>query len=503
MKDKKNILLITSDQQHFFTIGKFNPEIKTPNLDRLCAEGMYFPRAYTVNPTCTPTRATVITGMYPSQHGAWTLGTKLQENVHTIGEDFLNAGYKTALIGKAHFQPLAGTEKYPSVESYPILQDLDFWKNFNENFYGFCDAELARNHTSEAHAGQHYAIWLEENGCANWRDFFLPPTGNLDRSKKYVWEIPEKYHYNAWIAERANSRLEKYFDSGDNFFMWASFFDPHPECLAPEPYASMYDPEKITVNRFLCGEHDLSSPFIKKTQEKNPDFSEYQRSPFNLQGLYSHLHSEREIKKQTAVYYGMITLMDKYIGKILDKLDELGLTESTAVVFTTDHGHFFGQHGLIDKGPFMYEDLIKIPFIVRCPGQSETGTVNGALQSVVDLAETFLSICGLPLPDGTSGVDQSGVWAGTKKSARDWIVCEHNHERGAVNLRTFVDHRYKLTVYLNMEHGDLYDLQEDPCELHNRWNDPAYEKIKAGLMHKFLLAEMEREPKFMPRIWSA
>lgn len=125
---KPNILLITSDQQHWNTLGAFNSEIQTPNLDRLVNEGTTFTRSYCPNPTCTPTRSSIITGMYPSQHGAWTLGTKLLENVHTVGEDFHEAGYNSALIGKAHFQPLVSTEQYPSLEAYPILQDLDFWK---------------------------------------------------------------------------------------------------------------------------------------------------------------------------------------------------------------------------------------------------------------------------------------------------------------------------------------------------------------------------------------
>jgi len=503
MTGKKNILLITSDQQHYFTIGKFNPEIKTPNLNRLCNEGTYYNRAYTVNPTCTPTRASIITGKYPSQHGAWTLGTKLPESENTIGEDFIKAGYRTALIGKAHFQPLAGTAEYPSIESYPILQDLEFWKNYKDVFYGFDHIELARNHTSEAHVGQHYALWLEEKGCANWREYFLPPTGTLDKSKKLVWDIPEEYHYDAWIAERTNAMLDQYSANNENFFMWTSFFDPHPEYLVPEPYASMYDPDKITMNQVTPGEHDNNSPFHKLSQEKRPDISVYQKSGFGLHGVHSHLHDIDMLKKQVAVYYGMVTLMDKYIGKILDKLDELGLTESTIVVFTTDHGHFYGHHGLVAKGPFMYEDLIKIPFITRCPNQVKTGSISQAIQSLIDLPETFLDFCGITLPDGTSGVSQKDVWLGIAENAREWASCEHNHERGSVNVRTYINQKYKLTVYESMDCGDLFDLQDDPGELHNRWNDSDYAEIKSQLLHEFVLAEMKKEPKFMPRIAGA
>lgn len=170
MKTRPNILLITSDQQHFNTIGAFNSEIITPNLDRLVREGTYFDRAYCPNPTCTPTRASLITGLFPSQHGAYTLGTKLDEKVPTIGGILKSNGYETALVGKAHFQPLKSTEKYPSLESYPIMQDLDFWENFKDDFYGFSEVRLLRNHTIEAHVGQHYALWMEKRGLKNWRD---------------------------------------------------------------------------------------------------------------------------------------------------------------------------------------------------------------------------------------------------------------------------------------------------------------------------------------------
>ena len=177
MTDRPNILFITSDQQHWNTIGATNPEIQTPHLDRLASQGMRCHRAYCPNPTCTPSRASMITGLYPSDHGAWSLGTKLMEDVPTVGQALGRSGYRTSLVGKAHFQPLQETPKYSSLESYPILQDLDFWRRFDEPFYGFDTVRLARNHADEAHVGQHYVIWLEENGCANWRDYYRSPTG--------------------------------------------------------------------------------------------------------------------------------------------------------------------------------------------------------------------------------------------------------------------------------------------------------------------------------------
>src|SRR5210317_444111 len=146
MPKRPNILLITSDQHHYSLMGYNNPELKTPNLDRLAAEGLIFERAYCPNPTCTPTRASIITGTYPSQHGAWSLGTKLPEDTHVVGDDFSAAGYRTALVGKAHFQQIGSTEEFPSIESPEIMQDIHYWRSFKGSFYGFEEVELLRNH---------------------------------------------------------------------------------------------------------------------------------------------------------------------------------------------------------------------------------------------------------------------------------------------------------------------------------------------------------------------
>ncbi|KRG15775.1 sulfatase [Virgibacillus soli] len=509
---RPNILLITTDQQHWNTIGAFNSEIETPNLDRLVKEGTTFTKAYCPNPTCTPSRASMITGMYPSQHGAWTLGTKLQEDRHVVGEDFQEAGYRTTLIGKAHFQPLHSTEEYPSIEAYPILQDLEYWREFNGPFYGFDHVELARNHTNEAHVGQHYALWMEEKGLSNWRDYFLSPTGNMDPHETYKWKLPEKYHYNNWIAERSNAMLEEYKNNDENFFLWSSFFDPHPEYLVPEPWDTMYDSKDLTIPKVTPKEHEKNPPHFRKTQEDAPDFSDLYESGKEIHGYRSHHYYEYgskfkltdyDRKKIVSTYYGMISMLDKYVGKILDKLDALGLAENTIVVFTTDHGHLFGQHGMQAKGGFHYEDLIKLPFIVRYPGHVPEGRVTSAMQSLVDLAPTFLSFCNVPIPISMTGVDQKLVWLGKKELARDHIICEFRHEATKIHQKTYVNERYKLTVYYNRNYGELFDLETDPGEINNLWDNPAYASLKSELFLRYIWAELGKEPIYMPRIWHA
>jgi len=499
---RKNILLITSDQQHWDTLGAFNKEISTPNLDRLIEEGMVFDRAYCPNPTCTPTRASMITGLYPSQHGAWSLGTKLPEETETIGSILKEEGYKTALIGKAHFQHNLQNKKYPSLEAMPLLQDLEFWRNFDEEFYGFDTIELTRNHTNEFLVGQHYAIWMEDNGLDNWRDYFSAPTGTMDPEKKHVWEIPEKYHYNAWIAERTNGLLKNYKENDENFFLWSSFFDPHPPYFVPEPWASMYDPNEITISGYAEGEHEKNPPHFAMTQEQAPDYSTYFEPEDKnwLHGCHSHIQDEQSLRKDIAIYYGMISMMDEYIGKILNQLDELGIADETLVVFTTDHGHFFGHHGLTAKGPFHYEDMIKVPMIARDNKEIKSGSVNSSFQSLVDFTPTFLEWVGLKVPRTMSGISQAEVWKGNSESVRDHIIVENQHTATTMNLRTYVNERYKITVYFNNEYGELYDLQNDPKEVHNLWDNPEIEALKSELLVKFMWAEMGKVPLWMPRV---
>ena len=509
MRDTRpNIVLITSDQQHWQTLGRLNPELSTPNLDRLASEGTFFDRAYCPNPTCTPTRASIITGRYPSQHGAWSLGTKLPEEAHTVGEDLQAAGYRTALIGKAHLQQLLGTKEYSSLEANAVppgghtMHDLDFWRGFHGPFYGFEHIELARNHTDEFHVGQHYALWMEEKGCTNWRDYFRPPVGNND-SQRWRWLIPEEFHYDAWIAERTNALMQEYQSRGKPFLVWASFPDPHPPYLVPEPWDTMYDPARLTLPSVTPGEHDRNPVHFQLTQEPNPDFSPWHESGQWTHGLHSHLQDRADLARDVAIYYGMISLMDKYIGQILDRIEALGLAENTLVVFTTDHGHFFGHHGLIAKGPFHYEDMIKVPFITRWPGRVPAGRGSAALQSLVDLAPTILSAAGLPIPRTMTGVDQWAVWRGDARQARDHIVVENHHEPTTIHLKTYVNDRYKLTVYFGRPYGELFDLEEDPGEVNNLWDSSAHAALKHDLVMKLLFAEMGKEPLWMPRVWGA
>ena len=509
-----NTLFITTDQQHYLAMGYRNPEVRTPNLDRLVRQGTTFHRAYTVNPTCTPTRASWLTGTYPSQHGAYSLGTKLMEDRRTVGDIFQEHGVRTALVGKAHFQPLLGTDEFPSLEAYPKLHDLDFWRGFHGPFYGFERVELARNHTDESHAGQHYALWMEERGLSNWRDYFLPnqpgqtvsgdpltQSPHTPRAPGEAWDLPAEYHYNTWISERTNALMEEFARADQPFYLWASFFDPHPRYMVPEPYASMYDPAEVSVPEHVDGEFDDKPPYFRKALESLPDFSEFREEGGNtIHGAGSHLRSRDDKARNIAMMYGMMTMLDDAIGRILDKLDELGIADDTLVCFTSDHGDFWGQHGLVAKAIHHYEDLIRVPLVVRRPGVVPAGVVSESLQSTIDLPQTFLSMAGLPVPREMTGVDESPVWRGEEATVRRHVIVENQHQPTTMNMRTFVTPQHKMTIHYGRDYGELYDLTADPGEMVNLWDHEDAAALKSRLLLEFLYAEMEKAPLPMPRI---
>jgi arylsulfatase A-like enzyme len=497
--NKPNILLITTDQQHFSALGTHTPVLRTPHLDRLVEEGALFERAYCPNPLCSPSRSSIITGQYPSTHGCWTIGTKLDDDHQTVGQLLGESGYETSLIGKAHFQPLSSLPDQTSLEAPPILRDLAFWRNFNGPYYGFKHIELARNHADEAWVGQHYAIWMESKGLANWRDFFQDE-GGTHAARSHTWDLPEEFHYTTFVAERAAAAIEEAAEADKPFFIWASFQDPHPPYLVPEPWASMYDPEDVEPGRLEPGELDSMPAWFRKTQEADPDFSEWQETPFPNHGFTSHLIEDSDLRKNIATYYGMISFIDDAVGRLLNRLDELEIAENTIVVFTSDHGHFLGQHGLIAKGAFHYEDLLRIPMIARFPDRIPPCSRIRGLQSLVDLAPTFLTIAGLPVPHDMQGVDQLPVWRGETETARDHVLVENRHQPTKVHIRTYIDERYKLTVYRDESTGELFDLVADPDERHNLFDDPDHEELRSELFRRFVNAELRREASKYSRI---
>jgi len=252
-----NILLVTSDQQRWDTLGYLNPAIHTPNLDRMAAEGILFERAYTVNPVCTPSRCSMLTGQYPTRHGCFHVGTSLPEDyTPTVAKQLAEAGYFTGLLGKAHFQPCLDPN---SLESAPRIHDLDFFRRWSGPYYGFQHAKLVIGHTSESHGcGMHYGAWLEDQGVPLEKYFGIHKYTHFG-----AWSLPEEYHGSRWVADETIAAVEMAQAKSKPFFLWASFQDPHNPYITPEPWDSMYAPDDMPLPEAVTSEMDDKPPFYQ------------------------------------------------------------------------------------------------------------------------------------------------------------------------------------------------------------------------------------------------
>lgn len=494
-----NILLITTDQQHWNTIQALgNSAIETPNLDRLTREGVVFDRAYISSPVCSPSRSSIITGEYPSRHGCWNIGVELDENRTTIGQLLVESGYSTGLFGKAHFKPVL---KEGSFEAPPHIHDREFWKNWSGPYYGFEKVAMVHGHSDEDSShGMHYGAWLMEQGI-DTEKYFGPGGGYREGS----WDLPEKYHYTRWTADQTIDFIEDKKDLKP-FMAWCSFQDPHNAFLCPEPWNSLYDPDQLPA--FIEKEGEMEDkPLIHRLllegrlDELDVDTTADPGHPTG--GIQCLGHTNKKLgyeraKKWLASYYGMISLIDYHVGRILDKLDELGIADDTLVIFTSDHGDYAGNHGFWLKGPIHYDDVLRVPFLARWNNQLPAGERTKSFISLVDLAPTFLEVAGQEKHSTMQGVSQLGTMKHPDQPSREWCLIE-NRAEPSFYVKTLVMDKYKLNYYLDRDEGELYDLQEDPNEFINLYHDPNYADKKLEMFMKLVDIYGELEKPIPPR----
>lgn len=446
---RPNILWFCTDQQRFDTIHALgNPHIHTPNLDRLVAEGVAFTHAFCQSPICTPSRASFLSGRYPSTIHACMNGNEVWgEGAPLVTKLLADTGYDCGLAGKLH---LAGAcereEPRPQEDGYRVFQ----WSHDPADRYP---------------SGHAYADWLAIQGYT-LRDLREDPAS-----------IPPELHQTTWCTERAIDFITEKRRTGP-WLMSVNVFDPHAPFDPPQEYRDRYQPDKVPGPLFR--ESDLT------TQAGIPgDFQNPARVPaqFNAQEVI-------------AAYYAMIELIDENIGRLLDTLEETGQRENTVIVFNSDHGEMLGDHGLLLKGCRFYEGLVRVPLILSWPGHFEAGLVSDALVELIDIAPTLLGLAGTSVPAGMQGRSLLPILRGevSPHQQRAFVRCEYyralnpdiperNQYEGSY-ATMYRDNRYKIVVYHGHMQGELYDLQEDPGEFDNRWDDPAYGEIRFDLMRR-------------------
>lgn len=483
MPDQRpNVIVITTDQQRKDSLGCYGADfIQTPNLDRLASEGAVLERAYCANPVCMPSRASIFSGRQTSRHGLWMNGVHLPENEVLVSHRLAALGYDTKYIGKIHLQTY-GCSLEESLES---RQDWEKrYPEFRGPYCGFQNIEICMGHTKGGISG-HYGAWVKSQVSAE--DF----TRYEDAQRigdywfgcsAFDWDLPIELHNSVWTATRAIDYLENR-DPSKPFLLALGFQDPHHTHCVPRDYMDRVDPEAVHLPDFVEGELD----------DKPPHFTEMRTGPFS--GFDFRKVSDSDARLGRAYYYSLVKLIDNEMGRVLEALDRLELSENTLIVFTTDHGELLGDHGMWMKGPFHYESLVNIPLILRWPKGIPAGGRETSVVSQVDLAPTILSAVGEAIPVELDGVDVLPLLRGETDQVREGAIIEYADDAKDMCLKTVVTQDRKLTWYQDKPYGELYDLKKDPHERVNYWDHPDYAGDKAQLMALLLSHMIPLEPR--------
>ncbi len=485
-----NIIVITTDQQRTDSLSCYGSEFThTPHLDRLADEGVRFDRAYCANQVCTPARASIFTGRHVSRQGAWNVGMNVPEDEVMISHLLGAAGYRTHYVGKIHFQAFGGTAE----QSRESMGEWDrIYPEWRGPYYGFETVEVAVGHAHWGMAG-HYGAWVRSQlSAAEYPEYMRVSTDSQHHfgGEAYDWPLPLRLHHSVWTADRTIDFLER--EGGERPFLLAvGFPDPHHAHSVPREFQDRVRPEEVPLPDFTPGELDDKPPFFRLAHEgrwlESDLIGDYGIAGQWLGGYADFREvTEEEARRGRAYYYSLVRLIDQQMGRILEALDRLGLSENTLVIFTTDHGELLGDHGVWMKGPFSYEQLVRIPMVLRWPAGFAGGRSTEALLSQVDLAPTALAAAGLPAPGNLDGVNALPLLRGEAQAVRETALVECVDDPRGIRSKTLVTPGHKLTWYAGQDYGELYDREADPREKVNRWEDSAYLEVRARLLGTLL-----------------
>lgn len=491
MPKPPNIILITSDQQRRDSLAAYGATVtRTPATDRLAAEGVVCDRAYCTNPVCTPARASLFSGRHVTRHGAWNVGTVTPEDTVMLAHRLATAGYRTHNVGKLHFKPAGSDEGTSEETSKGWRRRFPAWTG---PYYGFQSVELSIGHTEYGIAG-HYGAWVEAQvgGEAGMSavNALSRPAGSVGDfgGEAWDWALPTRLHNSTWVAERAQAFLRER-DHAQPFFLAVGFQDPHhPHCL-PLDFAERVDPARVPLPRFTAGELDDKPPHFLAAHHgrlKESGCTGAYKMGGQGRGYDYGAVSTADARLGRAYYYSMVNLMEQQLAHLLDTLDAEGLTENTIVIFTTDHGELLGDHGLWLKGPFHYEELVRVPLLLRWPAGLPAGSRAAGLLSHVDIVPTLLAAAGQPLTAELDGHNALPWLRGEAPSPRQDAIVECIDDPAVLRLKTIITETRKLTFYHGQDYGELYDLEADPGEVTNRWNVPAYAADREQLLRRLL-----------------
>lgn len=453
--NRRNILLIHSDQHRYDCLGSsgIRPCIKTPNLDQLAAEGTRFTHAFSTIPICTPARASLMTGSWPSQHGSLSIPSAESDHAARTDQPCLtklvkSTGYQTAWIGKFHWElpeipgPWCGIDAFVSSWDHHSYREQIGISPQSENhgLFGEVDSTCPPEHSSVAWQADHVIRVIE----------------SADPQKPLFirWDPPE----------------------------------PHPPC---RPVAAFHQPfETADIPPWNSFPDSLESkPHVQRRQQQ----------------IWGTRHwTWQDWLPIVRLYYAIIAELDHHIGRVLDALEASGRADDTLVIYSADHGDFCGGHGMMDKHFCMYDDVLRVPLILRNPGRIPAGgTCDSFASSNIDINRTVLSAAGAEIPKTCAGNDLSRMASDPAYQPRPVAYAQYfGTESGAWSCRMIREKRFKYVYHPTGDCDEFYDLKNDPGERLNRINDPTVQGEIARLK-KQLFETMQQHGDRLANNWTA
>lgn len=448
----KNILIICADQLRADCLGVYgNRQVLTPHLDALSQGGAVYENHFTVYPVCTPSRYSFLSGMYVHQHGAWTNESTLPQGYDTFPEILKQNGWRTAAVGKMHMTPTYQDVGYETM----LLAEQNGVGRFEDDYHEYLMRE-----------GLIDRVDLKDQ----WNK-----DRDLDKESAYYTgfgagpsDLSLKDHSTTWIMRQALEEIRQNWSGRGNHLLYVSFIKPHHPFDPPEPYASLYAPEKMKI---LPGFTEQ----IPEQDEKEDTFFDYHRL------------TKKALRKVMAEYYGNITMMDDAVGEIIGELKTRNLYDETMIVFTSDHGEYLGFHHLLLKGNHLYDPLARIPLIIKYPDRGKIKGRCGALSENIDVSSTVLAEAGLQPADSMQGID-------LRRKGREFVFSEGQYGTAGEPCIGYMirSAHEKLLIRGSMENVMFFDLAKDPAELVNLADNPEYQediqRHKDELIQRMLFA---------------
>lgn len=442
--NRPNILLLMADQLRVDCIGaNGNPDIKTPNLDRLARESVSFRSAYSTTPTCCPARSALLTGLGPWRHGlmGYSRMASLPYPVEK-GKALAQAGYYTTSIGKNHYFPIRNPHGY-----HHLIGDehCSYW--FHKE--GFQDA----------------SSWEERGDYESWfwsqapdKDPHATGMGwNNHRGKAFVY--PEKLHATHWTGETAVRYLQMY-DRPHPFFLKVSFIRPHPPYDPPERFFNMYADAPLPeakVGKWASRFESLGGP--------------------NLDEMWHGKMTPEQIRNSRQGYYGSVSFVDEQIGRILDVLEQRKLLDETLILFLSDHGDMLADQNLFFKS-YGYEQSAHIPMMMRLPASMDmpghAGETIANPVEIRDVLPTFLDAAGTAIPESLEGKSLLQLIRTNGHGWREYIDLEHSYPDPTYQWNGLTDGRWKYLYHAMAGDEQLFHLANDPYELNDLSAVPQY-----------------------------